>query len=547
MQRTSIFRKFVRTTLWIVLMISLVLSCASIFLVSKLSGDDSRRLMRSEAGRETQCLDARLSQARQAVQIIYDFASERKAGNTAKVGFYGAFTQSVHGMAESIAHLTDGVQAVYMCMDPGLTLEKGENPGFFCSQTREEGEAERHSIYNMPAHLTELFGTELLDQEEARTEGIWLMPRKSAGGQGWIISYLLPWFSKEGEPVGIIGMDLDFGDTMQLTGTAELYKSGRVILADMDRKLQYTYAGETGVAEQELPAGLHNYIARMRTDDQILFYLTEEEGKQLVCTNPLINGMQLIVSVPMKAVNADRNQLMILSIVLTLVMFGLAVTIVVKRTVRIVSPLKKLTQITEQYARGDWSESYVCQTSDELQELAESIETMAKTTQSYINNLDSFAKTDSLTGLKNRNCYLEYVQKLKSQEQQVYGVAVCDINFLKTVNDSAGHEAGDELICRAARYICEIFDHSPVFRTGGDEFVVILKGRDFGNRDVLLQDFEEGQRWEREEAARSGEQPLAIAIGMAVCPTDSRDFDEVFQRADERMYENKRGIKGEMA
>jgi len=59
-------------------------------------------------------------------------------------------------------------------------------------------------------------------------------------------------------------------------------------------------------------------------------------------------------------------------------------------------------------------------------------------------------------------------------EAPEFGVIGCDVNGLKKINDTLGHKAGDEYICAACKMLCEYFKHSPVFRIGGDEFVVIL-------------------------------------------------------------------------
>ena len=101
------------------------------------------------------------------------------------------------------------------------------------------------------------------------------------------------------------------------------------------------------------------------------------------------------------------------------------------------------------------------------------------------------ARLDVLTGIRNKNAFSEYSALLDSKIQNLhdtmhFGIVMCDLNDLKKINDTRGHSFGDEAIQRASRLICDIFDHSPVFRTGGDEFVVILDGRDFIERDTLL-------------------------------------------------------------
>ena len=88
-----------------------------------------------------------------------------------------------------------------------------------------------------------------------------------------------------------------------------------------------------------------------------------------------------------------------------------------------------------------------------------------------------------------KNAYGEFEKKLNQQiqsgEDVEFAIAICDVNGLKTVNDTQGHIAGDKYIRMASKLVCETFKHSPVFRVGGDEFVAILRGSDFDRREKL--------------------------------------------------------------
>ena len=119
-----------------------------------------------------------------------------------------------------------------------------------------------------------------------------------------------------------------------------------------------------------------------------------------------------------------------------------------------------------------------------------------------------------------------------------FALAVCDVNGLKYVNDTYGHKAGDETIVAAARFICELFDHSPVFRIGGDEFVVVLTGRDYENREAILQKL---HRRAEENIARG---QVVVAAGMAeYVPGQDARLHPVFERADGQMYRKKQELK----
>ena len=93
-------------------------------------------------------------------------------------------------------------------------------------------------------------------------------------------------------------------------------------------------------------------------------------------------------------------------------------------------------------------------------------------------------------------------------------------------------------LCRACRVVCEIFEHSPVFRVGGDEFAVISQGSDFAPIDELIDKVDAYNI----EAYRTG--GVVIARGMALFEDDP-SVAPVFERADQRMCENKAKLKEE--
>ena len=160
-----------------------------------------------------------------------------------------------------------------------------------------------------------------------------------------------------------------------------------------------------------------------------------------------------------------------------------------------------------------------------------------------LGNARHAAYTDSLTRVKNKHAFCEWEQRLDGEiagkNAEPFAAVFCDLNGLKHVNDTYGHTAGDVYLCRACRVICKTFAHSPVFRVGGDEFAVILRGDDFLRREELMAQL---------DAVSVGnigkEQEPVIAAGM-------EDFDaardtalrNVFERADAKMYVRKQELK----
>ncbi len=154
--------------------------------------------------------------------------------------------------------------------------------------------------------------------------------------------------------------------------------------------------------------------------------------------------------------------------------------------------------------------------------------------------VENKANIDSLTGIKNKNAYQEREDimnhRIMEKRQPEFAIVVLDVNDLKKINDTKGHQAGDDCIREACEIICRTFKRSPVYRVGGDEFVVISQDEDYERSEELVEIIKR----HNEEAIVSG--GIVIACGMARFK-DEESVAEVFGKADGIMYENKNYLK----
>ena len=163
-----------------------------------------------------------------------------------------------------------------------------------------------------------------------------------------------------------------------------------------------------------------------------------------------------------------------------------------------------------------------------------------------LNTEKELARRDELTGIKNKTAYNELEKAVQENidngmDYLPFGLVVCDTNNLKLINDSFGHVAGDEYIKKSAMILCDTFVHSPVFRVGGDEFVVFLRGNDYVNKDELMKTLRERVRGN----LHLKDEPI-LASGMAQFEPESDTLvSDIFDRADKDMYINKRELKEE--
>ena len=152
------------------------------------------------------------------------------------------------------------------------------------------------------------------------------------------------------------------------------------------------------------------------------------------------------------------------------------------------------------------------------------------------------AFTDPLTGVKNKMAYMEDVSSIERRIAdgiiKQFGLMIFDVNGLKIINDTKGHDEGDKYIKSACNLICHQFKHSPVYRIGGDEFAAFLDGEDYKNHDRLILEFNRNIEKNLKEGS------IVISCGYAEFnPKHDRLYRSIFERADKKMYEKKRELK----
>ncbi|MCR5232966.1 MAG: diguanylate cyclase [Lachnospiraceae bacterium] len=271
---------------------------------------------------------------------------------------------------------------------------------------------------------------------------------------------------------------------------------------------------------------------------------------------------------------------MVYSIVSVCLMLVLAAACMILVDRMIVSPINRMASVASSYSvfsetegemelgeieRNDFAALDI-KTGDEIEALSEAMKKMERDLNEQVENLFATkqellstrehaaimfeeANRDALTGIRNKRSYDAEVARINERimsGRDKIGIVMVDMNDLKTINDTYGHEKGDRVICNLCDTLCSIFKRSPVFRVGGDEFVVVTENRDLQNIEKNVEQFracverslkeEELEPWERTSAA----------IGYAIYDRDSDcGIEDTLKRADENMYEYKRMMKAE--
>lgn len=169
--------------------------------------------------------------------------------------------------------------------------------------------------------------------------------------------------------------------------------------------------------------------------------------------------------------------------------------------------------------------------------------TEIKKSQAHVHDM---AYKDSLTGLANRAqllLHLNEVIETAEKAQSKFGLIYLDLDGFKDINDSLGHDAGDEVLCEVSRRLANVTrKHDLVARLGGDEFCIVLDGIENEERAMFI-----ANRCLQEIA-----KPLEVSgrrihpqtsIGIAIFPSDAETKEMILQAADTAMYSAKKAGK----
>ena len=377
-------------------------------------------------------------------------------------------------------------------------------------------------------------------------EAVWLSPYDNGKSKNEVISYVMPIY-QEDLLVGVAGMDILFSDLVVEVSSVKAYETGYAFLVGADNRMIYHPLDipEFKVDDEEK---WNRYVEQVHLDSagRKIYEYEDNGGKYKLAFCNLENGMRLMVIAPNFEINRERNELLkdIVFSVLIISAFGILISITISQS--IIRPLKELTEASKKISTGNFQVNLLAKSNDEVGELSASLQQTVDCLRVYMDRMSDLAYTDPLTGVKSKAAYGEEIRRIAESIRMgfsQFGIMMFDINGLKELNDTQGHDAGDNYIRNSCRLICTTFKHSPVFRIGGDEFVAILRGQDLLNVEELLHKFY-GRMEEAVQEARKPEEKISIAAGMAVFKEGQDvDYQDVFKRADENMYKNKKAMK----
>ena len=507
------------TIIFAMLAITVFIGGISIYEVDKYIQNESENFVKVTCDNEGAQINNLFEDMEKSVKVMESYIMDLFTADALveNQNFQAKVINSADQMFANVAKHASGAVAYYFRFDPAISNSK---TGFFYSKTKENDEFV--SLEPTDISLYEKEDTEHVGwfwQPYEAGKPVWMLPYYNQNNNIYMISYVVPMYYEE-KFIGIVGIDFDYTVLTEQIHEIKIYENGFAHL-EFNGSVIHNGDHESGKA-----------IAR-------------NSNEHLSASKELKNGMTLVLSASYDDIRQIRYEIgfKILFAVLILSAVFTILTIIVVR--KFVAPLKKIADASLKLSNGDYNVDFVHGNISEIELLNVAFENMATRLYEREKELRLSANHDSLTGLRNTTSYKRWVAEFDEEivnETATFGVAVFDLNCLKETNDTYGHDVGDKLIASSAKLISDVFKRSPVFRIGGDEFVVVLRNKDLEEHKELFARLD--SLCANTIIEEKGKIFISIARGFALFDKD-KDFcfADVFKRADNAMYENKRKSK----
>ena len=445
--------------------------------------------------------------------------------------------ERVRKQFDEMASKTNGVLTYYYRIDPAVSKSV---KGFWYTDLNGEGFVE-HEVTDIQSYDTENT-SELVWFTVPKYEGepVWLPPYITDNLDKRVISYNVPIYWR-GNFVGVVGIEIDYSTMAEQVESIRLYNNGYAFLCDEEGNIFFHPRIDVSqFSEDDVPK-----VPAEALEKSTFVRYTFDGVEKTAAWLPLSNGMRLNVTVPTSETEGDWQKLVRETMIYAIIVLIASNTLVMLYTRRITKPLEELTEAADQVDRGNYDVDLRYDKDDEVGRLTSTFKRLVGHMKDHVADLNKRAYVDALTHVRNKGAYSTFVEDLQEgldadESKAAFAIGMFDCDNLKIINDKYGHEKGDVYLLSACRLICRVFQHSPVFRIGGDEFSVVLQNEDYKNRDTLAQQFSAAMLEHNELAGNEWEQ-VHVAMGIAVYDAQTdHNVSDVMRRADELMYMNKR-------
>ena len=319
------------------------------------------------------------------------------------------------------------------------------------------------------------------------------------------------------------------------------------------------------------------YLARMDHDPEVSFFPNNTEfGNIYTAIRPIFdsNGEPIAVlcaDVLIDEIDAGRHRYIAISVVVALIA-GAILSLIMSRWLRkrVANPIQRISRSAANFAeksRGSMDLNVISfddpdiHTNDEIEDLANALSAMCDNMKSYtkkliladwemgtlkqkIETMDYMAYRDNLTGAGNKAAYEKQTTMMDVEilvGDAKFAIVMVDLNYLKRINDNFGHDRGNVYIKKLYSILEQVFQEDMIFRIGGDEFVVVLRGLRAEKAHALVRDLKQSLTRFTDNSHLEPWEKVSAAVGL--CVYDSarhHETNDVFKDADRDMYQDKK-------
>ncbi|MCR4999873.1 MAG: diguanylate cyclase [Lachnospiraceae bacterium] len=541
---TSIKQKNLINAVLSILITALMLQSVSLSMISQICKRDAKELITSMTNDNVAKMNAVLYELQDSAEMLHAEAV-RALGNDEKVldddAFRRNFCEHMGNLLYDALTTTDGAICGYLVFEQYvpyyndyLAFRKAGNK--YVPDTMEIVADYDPSERDCVGWYYETI---------AAGKASWIKPYYCESLYTTVTSYTIPIYVNH-IFVGLVGIDISVEYLQSLASQVEAYDSGHATILDSDNNIIYHPDHPSGAKYEQLNSEQQNLIHLIQSNPYVTTFdiLKRPETTVWVGYRTLTNNMIFILTVHDRDVISPIYSLSLRFLLLTALILILSIIITGFFTRKITKPLNELADIAVELGHGNMEIAIPYYRERELNQLAEAFGFMReKITESmaYINGL---AYLDLMTGANNKGAFEKDSNGLTAtclESKEDFAVISFDANDLKHINDVYGHMAGDELIKAVAQSIMETFGQRNTYRTGGDEFCVLLRHHTKEQIEEKLEKLEAilsaYSKWHPDQIY----EPIVVAYGYSFfCSGEDTNFASVYARADAAMYENKK-------
>jgi len=483
----KIWRKIVIIMVLCTLLTVTIISSLSIGTARKITNGNSVHEFSSLSDKNVLKINSVIDSIQQTVNMLSDYAEGKLDDPEAfrtDASYVKKFTEEMKPLFHTAAARTNGAMSIYIRYNPDFTESTS---GLFLVKNRDTGDFGEEPPTDFSAYDpddSEHVGWYYIPVKN--NKATWMPPYENKNIDTYMISYVIP-LNIKGVCYGVIGMDIDFSMLRDMIGDIKVYDTGYAFLLDEQQNIMIFPNIEIFTPISNLNGGkLSNLFIRENIGENGLKY--EYNGTRMnAAVRELDNGMILVLSAPVSEIFRDSDSLTWKIIMFTLLSLAVVLLIAFSMISRTLRPVDE----------------------------------------------------DPLTGTDTREVFLSRTgERLGVKRNEHYAFIMLDIDHFKKINDTYGHDAGDDAIRQIAENLNRTFAADDLIgRFGGDEFLVFMQGIDKETLEKRLEEF----RSLMKAGGHIYANPLCCSIGIVYSDNYYLNAEMLLKEADAALYKAKKG------